>query len=145
MIEHESKSLPKQVQTFRRGDLVRCVAADFSPAALPPHAYPGDNLRVDAVGPNPYQFTSRGGKAWDRRNFKLIERAPEDDTKPARDIGLEFLRAQLDGHWTTEGSAYYPGFQKALELLAKAYGKRIQKVSRVELVDADEADQGDAP
>ena len=144
MTEHESKSLPKQVQTFRRGDLIRCVAADFSPAALPPHAYPGDNLRVDAVGPNPYQFTSRGGKAWDRRNFVLIERAPKDDAKPAKDIGLDFLRFQLDR--IGEGSDDFSlGRRDMLIDLAAAYGKRIRSVSRMELFDADEADQGDAP
>ena len=64
---------------FKKGDRVRCVAHDYSPAAWPTEAFPGDILEVEGTGHSYLTFGARGGGAWVKSCFELVQDEPASD------------------------------------------------------------------
>ena len=64
--------------TFKKGDRVRCVEADWSPEAIPEQAFPGDILVV-SDDQRYFHFAARGGNSWYANRFELVQDASASD------------------------------------------------------------------
>ena len=132
-----NKSAPK----FRPGDRVRVIGyAPFTSFPDPELFAVGDEVVVNAVGQIGKWSTEPGGSC---HLLELVQNEPAILADPAKDIGLEFLKAQIakigDGV-----DVCSPADEAVLHDLAAAYGKRIQWIHRMELVDVDAPGDGDA-
>ena len=131
----------KPTSRFRPGDRVRVIGyASFTSFPDPELFAIGDEVVVNAVGRIGKWNTEPGRSC---HLLELVQNEPAILADPAKDIGLEFLKAQIakigDGV-----DVYSPADEAILHDLAAAYGKRIQWIHRMELVDDDAAGDGDA-
>ena len=125
-----------RTQEFEPGDTVR-VTGYSSWTELPdPELLPiGTTWKVDASGMIDGWETGQGYAC---HLLELVEE-PAAAAEPVKDIGLEFLKETME---TTTFNLeliqdWGKGYLAALEELAAAYGKRIQHVNHMELVDVE--------
>ena len=128
-----------QTQTFKPGDMVRVTGYAPWVDASPDHELLpiGTTWKVDASGMIDGWETSQGYAAC--HLLELVEE-PTAVAEPAKDIGLEFLNSRLSfvATLTVDSSTEWDrGYTQALEELAAAYGKRIQHVNHMDLVDVE--------
>ena len=125
-----------QTRPFKVGDTVRVTGHSPWAAFSDPDLLPVDTVWKVGAGRQINGWATDQEYACHR--LDLVEEPPAA-AELVKDIGLEFLKGSLPrvAAAILGSEEFERGYQAALEDLAAAYGKRIQHVNHMELVDVE--------